>query len=132
MTAWQLFLALLVNQTRSQPRAAFAKLDLNSTHSGTDLPDTTRQILLTSVDASKPLSCINPYRVGTAMDALCRPVDGIAHQRSGGLLLVAKTLTQAKVLLTTKHVNFTVVPTPVHATVAWSTQLSYGKIYASG
>ena len=107
-----------------------ARLDLASLHPHDNLPISTRKILISSTSDAQPLSRINPYRVGKAMDALCGPVDSIDHKRSGALIVTTKTLEQAALLLRTTEIAFYDVATPVRTTVAWNTQLSYGKIYA--
>lgn len=112
------------------PKAA-AKLDLSTLHAAGKLPTSTRKILLTAKSAAAPLSRINPYRVGKAMDTICGPVDQIEHLKSGALLVTTKTLAQAEqLLLRTPDIAFYDTPTPVVASVAWTNQLSYGKIYA--
>lgn len=113
-----------------QQRPLSARLDLDTLHQADALPADTRKVLLTSKSDSTMLSKINPYRVGKAMDALCGPLEHIEHMRTGGLLVTTKTMSQVEQLLKLTEISFYDHQTPVSATVAWSTQLSYGKIYA--
>lgn len=110
--------------------ASSARIDLNSAENVHNLPQSTRQVVLTSSDAQTKLSRLNPFRIAKAMDALCGPVQSVEHQRSGALLITTKTLEQVHTLLEAKSLKIGEDSHPVTGTIAWSTQFSYGKIFA--
>ncbi|XP_047737640.1 uncharacterized protein LOC125178286 [Hyalella azteca] len=110
--------------------ASSARIDLNSAENAHNLPQSTRQVILTSSDAQTKLSRLNPFRIAKAMDALCGPVQSVEHQRSGALLITTKTLEQVHILLDAKILKIGEESHPVTGTIAWSTQFSYGKIFA--
>lgn len=108
--------------------ANYARIDLNSPESLANLPQNTRQVLISSTEDNIKLAKLNPFRIQQEIDAICNEVENVEHCKSGSLLITTKTLEQVHTLLKLKH--FTASKISVTTAIAWSKQLSYGKIFA--
>jgi hypothetical protein len=106
----------------------YARIDLNSPESLANLPQNTRQVLISSSDENITLAKLNPFRIQQEIDSICNEVENVEHCKSGSLLVTTKTIEQVHTLLKLKH--FTANKIPVTSVIAWSKQLSYGKLFA--
>ena len=82
------------------------------------------------IKAIKPEECLtklNPHKIGKEIDRICGVVQDVIYQRSGSLLIVPKTADQTQALLNTTELFNNV---KVQTSIAWSSELSYGKVYA--
>lgn len=108
------------------------KIDLTLPENLSNLPTSVREVFLASVESAEGpakinLSRLNPLKVAREIDKICGAVERVDHKRSGSLLIVTKTHEQVIKLMQTKVFcdNIDVV-----ASVAWGSQIVYGKIYA--
>jgi len=111
-------------------KSKFVRLNLDehlASHSDS-LPNNIRQVFLSSTDNRVRLSSINPFKIGSGIDKICGPVESVVHKRSGSLLITTKSMEQVHKILQCK--TFPENDIPVSAKISWSSQISYGKIYA--
>ena len=100
-----------------------ARIDLSSR-----LPDSTRQVLLTSKTLDISLAKLNPISIKRHIDNICGPVLAVVHQRSGSLLITTNTFEQVNALLRVEYFGDNNVP--VSTRPVFGQQMSYGKLYA--
>ena len=101
---------------------ACARVDLNSL---ADPPTSTaRQIYLNYDDPHKHITSLNPLK----LDSLCGPVEAVEYLRNHTLLITVASPDQIPQLLIAKTLpEFNL---PITTTVAWTRQLTYGKLFA--
>ena len=104
------------------------RVDLNTAEMSEQLPEDTRKIFITSKDTTVQLSKMNPFAVAKGIDMLCGPVEKVEHTKSGSLLITTKTLQQIRTILRAEV--FTEKRIPITTIIAWSSQISQGRIYA--
>jgi hypothetical protein len=116
------------NLLKEMKKPASARIDLNDPENLKNIPDNTRQVIVTSLDTSKSLTKINPFRIGQELKSICGDVHNVEYQRSGNILITTLTLDQVVKLLKVQYL--TEAKIPVKVCVAWGKQLTYGKLYA--
>ena len=72
---------------------------------------------------------LNPFKLARATDNLCGAVERVEHKKSGSLLITTKTIELVHLILKAK--TFTEDKIPIRTTIAWTSQLAYGRVYAS-
>ena len=90
-----------------------------------DIPENSRQVILTSNDPNCKLANINPFKVKTEIDNICGTITKLENLQSGSILLHTTSLQQTKTVL--KITQFLQIP--VTASIAWNRQMTFGKIY---
>lgn len=114
--------------SRPTPTHQTARVDLNAPTYLANLPESTRHIILTSTTEKTTLTKLNPILLQKAIDNICGPVADVDYLRSGSLRIKTHTLEQVHTLLKLKI--FTPANITVSVNVAWTKQLSFGKLYA--
>ena len=109
-------------QTRTN---ASAKLDLSTI---TEYPPNTRQVYLTSMDPTRALTKINPFKLKEGIDRLCGPVKRVEYLRSGSIVITANSTEQVTQLL--QQTKFSTLDIPIQVKIAWARHFTYGKLYA--
>ena len=107
------------------PKLNSAEIDLNTLESNLT---TACQVILTSEDPQRPVIYANPHKLQLAIDAICGPVERVEYLKNQSVIITPSTSGQTKLLLNTKMLPN--LQLPVHVTVAWQRQFSYGKLYA--
>ena len=107
-----------------------AKLDLSKIIEPNNLPNqpVLKQIQITSADSKLGvLSKMNPFHIAREINEICGDVENIEHRRSGSLLIVTKSVEQAKLLLKIKTLSKKQIP--VIVTPDWGQQTVQGKVF---
>ena len=121
--------AVIANADDSSPavQPTTARVDLNQfLESG--LPENTRQLLVSHSDPNLKLTSNNPCKIEIGLNKICGKIEKLDYLKSGSILVTTKTLIQTeKLLKTTMLPEFNI---PIKITIAWSRQLTYGKIWA--
>jgi hypothetical protein len=117
-----------LSNPRNSPIPQTARVNLNDPSYLDNLPEATRHVILTSTTENIILTKLNPILLQIAIDNICGPVSEVEYLRSGSLRIKTHTLEQVHTLLKLKV--FTPAKTTITANVAWTKQLSLGKLYA--
>jgi len=116
----------LINKNRFSAQA-----DLSSPSIIQNLPPSTRKVHIRCLNENISLVKLNPLKLARSIDAICGPVQGVQHLRSGGLFISCHTLDQVNTLLTVKHLPIAQdCQIHVQVTIALSSRTTLGKIYA--
>lgn len=102
-----------------------ARIDLQTIE---DIPQSTRQVYLTSKDNTRKLTNINPIKLKLEIDNLCGPVLKTEYLQSGSILITTDNFAQIEMILKCTCLPSLGIPTT--ANVAWTRQFSYGKLFA--
>ena len=103
-----------------------ARVDLNSL--ANPPTSTARQIYLNCDDPQKHITSLNPLKLKIALDSLCGPVEAVEYLRNRTLLITVASPDQIPQLLKAKTLpEFNL---PITTSVAWTRQLTYGKLFA--
>lgn len=114
--------------SNANKKPASARIDLNDPENLQNIPTNTRQVIMTSLDSSKTLTKINPYRMGQELKTICGDLHNVEYQRSGNILITTSTLDQVVKLLEVTCLMESKIP--IKISVAWGKQLTYGTLYA--
>lgn len=108
-----------------------AQVDLSSQSILQNLPPSTRKVHVRCLDGNISLTKLNPLKLARAIDAVCGPVEGIQHLRTGGLYISCQNLEQVHTMLAAKLLPIAQdLQLPVQITIALNSQTTHGKIYA--
>ena len=120
--------AAISQQDQTDLPPTSARIDLNSTEQLENIPSSTRNVYVTSMDERINVAKLNPFKLARAIDNLCGAVERVEHKKSGSLLITTKTIEQVHLILKAK--TFTEDKIPIRTTIEWTSQLAYGRVYA--
>jgi len=115
-----------------QKNKNYARLDLTKLEMADKIPPSIRQVYISNAEQNSDvprilLTKINPFKIGKEIESICGAVQNIEYKKSGSILITTKSVEQVQALLKTK-VFFSSIS--VNVTIAWSSRLSEGKLYA--